>query len=306
MCFILFIGLLMAGFTALAAADPVLPRFYSDLNPQEIFPGADRLGDIEGSPPVVPAFKGSELLGYVFVNSDYVNSTGYSGRPIHLVVAIDMQAVIRNVVLVEHHEPIVLIGIPEKRIVEVLDAYIGMNVGVFASGLENDHQVDAVSGATVTVMVMDDTIIRSSIKVARAFGLGGLKPERKMTGPVYVVKQELGRVKDWISLISDGSVRRLKITLAEVNRAFEKSGNIPAADQPEEGPADEAFIELYAGLVSVPSIGRSMLGDGEYNNLIRGLQPGQQAIMLAANGRYSRSVSIDSGRHFGSISRLSP
>jgi len=287
MCFILFIGLLMVGFTVFAAADPVLPRFYSDLKPQEIFPGADRLGDIEGSPPVVPAFKGNELLGYVFVNSDYVNSTGYSGRPIHLVVAIDMQAVIRNVVLVEHHEPIVLIGIPEKRIVEVLDAYIGMNVGVFASGLENDHQVDAVSGATVTVMVMDDTIIRSSIKVARAFGLGGLKPERKMTGPVYVVKQELGRVKDWISLISDGSVRRLKITLAEVNRAFEKSGNIPAADQPEEGPADEAFIELYAGLVSVPSIGRSMLGDGEYNNLIRGLQPGQQAIMLAATGRYS-------------------
>jgi NosR/NirI family nitrous oxide reductase transcriptional regulator len=287
MCFILFIGLLMAGFTTFAAADPVLPRFYSDLNPQEIFPGADRLGDIEGSPPVVPAFKGSELLGYVFVNSDYVNSTGYSGKPIHMVIAIDMRAVIRNVVLVEHHEPIVLIGIPEKRIVEVLDAYIGMNVGVFASGFENDHQVDAVSGATVTVMVMDDTIIRSGIKVARAYGLGGLKPERKATGPVYVVNQELDSVKDWISLISDGSVRRLKITLAEVNRVFEKSANIPAADQPEEGPADEAFIELYAGLVSVPSIGRSMLGDAEYNNLVRGLQPGQHAIMLAANGRYS-------------------
>lgn len=284
---ILFVGLLMPSLSVIAAPDPVLPRFISDLNPQEVFSGATRLGAIEGSPPVVAAFNGNEQLGYVFVNSDYVNSTGYSGKPIHMVIAIDMQAVIRNVILVEHHEPIVLIGIPEKRIVEVLDAYVGMNVGVFASSLENDHQVDAVSGATVTIMVMDDTIIRSSIKVARAYGLAGLKPERKATGPVYVVNLDLDKKKDWISLISDGSVRRLKLTLADINSAFEKSGNIPAIDQPEEGPADESFIELYAGLVSVPSIGRSMLGEAEYSNLKRKLQPGQQAIMLAANGRYS-------------------
>ena len=204
-----------------------------------------------------------------------------------MVIAIDMQAVIRNVILVEHHEPIVLIGIPEEQIVAVLDRYIGMNVAIFAGGQDKDHQVDAVSGATVTVMVMDDTIIRSGIKVARAYGLAGLKPERKATGPIYVVNQEFDTSQDWISLISDGSVRRLKITLDEVNSAFEKSGNIPAADQPEEGPADESFIELYAGLVSVPSIGLSMLGEAEYGNLKRKLQPDQQAILLAANGRYS-------------------
>lgn len=285
--FILVIGLLILIPSAIAASEPVLPRFISDLDPQKLFPGATRLGDIEGSPPVAAAFNGNEQLGYVFVNSDYVNSTGYSGKPIHMVIAIDMQAVIRNVILVEHHEPIVLIGIPEERIVAVLDKYIGMNVAIFASGLETNHQVDAVSGATVTIMVMDDTIIRSGIKVARAYGLAGLKPERKVTGPVYVVNQDLDTNKDWISLISDGSVRRLKLTLAEVNAAFEKSGNIPAIDQPEEGPADESFIELYAGLVSVPSIGRSMLGEAEYNNLLKRLKPGQQAIMLAANGRYS-------------------
>ena len=285
--FILLGGLITPLSSAIADSEPVLPRFVSELNPQEVFPGANRLGDIEGSPPVIPVFKGSEQLGYVFVNSDYVNSTGYSGQPIHMVIALDMQAVIRNVILLEHHEPIVLIGIPEEQIVAVLDKYIGMNVAIFASGLETDHQVDAVSGATVTVMVMDDTIIRSSIKVARAYGLAGLKPERKVTGPVYVVNQDLDADQDWISLISDGSVRRLKITLDEVNAAFEQSGNIPAIDQPEQGPGDESFIELYAGLVSVPSIGRSMLGGPEYSNLKGKLQPGQQAIMLAANGRYS-------------------
>ena len=125
--FILFIGLLVQCLSAIAAPEPVLPRFLSDLNPQEVFPGANRFGELEGSPPVLPAFDGREQLGYVFVNSDYVNSTGYSGKPIHMVISIDMQAIIRNVILVEHHEPIVLIGIPEKQIVAVLDRYIDID-----------------------------------------------------------------------------------------------------------------------------------------------------------------------------------
>ncbi len=284
---LLLICLLVTSFTTAAAQDPVLPKFFSGLNPQEVFPGADRLGDIEGSPPVAPAFKGDEQLGYVFINSDYVNSTGYSGKPIHMLVAMDMQTLIQKVILVEHHEPIVLIGIPEARIVAVLDTYVGMNMKSFAEGQQDDHQVDVVSGATVTVMVMDDTIIRSAIKVARAYALAGLKPERKVSGPGKVLKPDFDKVVDWISLISDGSVRRLKVSVQQVNQAFEEAGNIPAADRPEEGDPNDVFIELYAGLVSVPSIGRSMLGEAEYNNMLKKLQPGQQAIMLAGNGRYS-------------------
>ena len=285
-CSLIFV-LLVTSQSILAAQNSVLPKFIPDLVASEVFPGADRFGDIQGDPAVAPAFKGDEQIGYVYINSDYVNSTGYSGKPIHLLIAIDMHAIIRNVILVEHHEPIVLIGIPEASIVAVLDEYIGRDVTLLTGDSKEDHQVDAISGATVTIMVMDDTIIRSSIKVARARGLGGLKPERVETGPKYIVNQKLDKIQDWISLISDGSVRRLKITLAGVNEAFESSGNIPAADRPELGPPEEVFIELYAAPVSVPSIGRSLLGDAEYENLQRRLQPGQQAILLAGNGRYS-------------------
>ena len=270
-----------------AEQEAELPRFTSDANVSEIFPGADRLGEIEKDPAVVSAFRGDELLGYVFINSDYVNATGYSGKPIHLLIAIDLQAVIQNVVLVEHHEPIVLIGIPEKSIVAILDKYIGMNIALIASGLDDDHQVDAMSGATVTIMVMDDTIIRSSIKLARAKGLGGLQAESRQRGPKYIVNTNLQKVEDWISLISDASVRRLKISVDEVNQAFETLGNIPAADRPEPGPLTDSFIELYAAPVSVPVIGRSLLGEAEYQNLIKRLEADQQAILLAGRGRYS-------------------
>jgi NosR/NirI family nitrous oxide reductase transcriptional regulator len=118
-----------------AAEEPVLLRFSIDFVAAEVYPGADRLAEVEGESEVVAAYKGDAQIGYVFVNSDYVNSTGYSGKPIHLVIAIDKQAVIRNVILVEHHEPIVLIGIPEKDIVAVLDKYTGMNIVCLSGAL---------------------------------------------------------------------------------------------------------------------------------------------------------------------------
>ncbi|MGB5327589.1 MAG: 4Fe-4S binding protein [Gammaproteobacteria bacterium] len=269
-----------------AHAGSELPRFIDAISPQEIFPGADRLGSATGDPLVAPAYQQGQQLGFVFLTSDFMNTTGYSGKPIHQLVAMDMQGVIRKVLLVEHHEPIVLIGIPEKRITAVLKAYEGLDVGKLVRGTQ-DHNIDIVTGATVTVMVMDDTILLSAIKVARLYGLSGLRAERKPAGPVASVNQDINEIEDWLGLISDGSVRRLKISLQQINQAFADSGNPLALEFPEEGEADEIFIELYAAIVSIPSIGRSLLGENEYRNLLKKLKPGEQAILLAGDGRFS-------------------
>jgi NosR/NirI family nitrous oxide reductase transcriptional regulator len=74
--FLILIVLLMASAISLADNAPVLPRLLNDLTPQAVLSGSDQLEEIPGSPPVAPVFKGSEQVGYVFVNSDYVNSTG--------------------------------------------------------------------------------------------------------------------------------------------------------------------------------------------------------------------------------------
>jgi NosR/NirI family nitrous oxide reductase transcriptional regulator len=234
-----------------------LPRFIDAISPQEIFPGADRLGSATGDPLVAPAYQQGE-----------------------------QQGVIRKVLLVEHHEPIVLIGIPEKRIIAVLKDYEGLDVGNLVRGTQ-DHDIDIVSGATVTVMVMDDTILRSAIKVARLYSLSGLRAERKPAGPVASVNPDINETEDWLGLVSDGSVRRLKISLQQINQAFENSGNPAALEFPEEGEDDEIFVELYAAVVSIPSIGHSLLGENEYRNLRKKLKPGEQAILLAGDGRFS-------------------
>ena len=126
-------------------ANSELPRFLDVIKTEALFPGADKLGSPMGDPVVAPAYKDGKQLGFVFLTSDYVNTTGYSGKPIHQLIALDMQGIIKKVLLVEHHEPIVLIGIPESKITAVLREYEGLDVGKLVRGTQ-DHDIDVVSG----------------------------------------------------------------------------------------------------------------------------------------------------------------
>ena len=101
----------------------------------------------------------------------------YSGKPIHVLVGVSIDGVIRSARLLEHHEPIVLIGIPESRITPLIDNFVGTDLVQAARTVNAEKPFDAISGATVTIRVIDDSIIRSGIKVARHYRLGGLEVE---------------------------------------------------------------------------------------------------------------------------------
>jgi NosR/NirI family nitrous oxide reductase transcriptional regulator len=280
--------LLVFGSSAALAADDVILSEYADaLAPAVLMPGADRLGPVETISPVMPVYKGDERLGYAFITSDFVNTNGYSGKPIHIMVSIDLQGVIQSVTLLKHAEPIVLVGIPEARITASLNKFVGKDMAAFARGEGAEHKVDAVSGATVTVMVMDDTILNSAVIVAREHRLGGLRPESKRKGPGFTIDTEISVVKDWQTLVDEGSVVKLQLSVADVNAAFEALNDPLATAKAEPGSPDDVFIELYAAVVSIPSVGRSVLGEVEYRNLMERIEPGEQAIVLAGDGRYS-------------------
>lgn len=80
-----------------AMADGQLPTFLEKVQPSELFEGADRFGEVEGDPPIAPVYRGDELLGYAYLNSDFTSSIGYSGKPIHIVVGIERSGIIRGV-----------------------------------------------------------------------------------------------------------------------------------------------------------------------------------------------------------------
>jgi NosR/NirI family nitrous oxide reductase transcriptional regulator len=286
--FALGVLLLIGGVLPAAAAR--LGEFLPRIEAAQIFPGADRLGPPEGEPPLAPAYAGDRLLGYVYLNSDVTDSTGYSGKPIHILVALDTDGVIRGVRLVDHKEPIVLIGIPERKVVDAINGLVGAAIAPIARGEARPPQTDIISGATVTVLVMGDSIVRSAVRLIRAGRVGGA-PAVPGAAPLPTAQATIapgpGEIRDWDSLLGDGSVRRLHLTIGEVNEAFERSGNQAAAESPEPGDPDDTFIDLYLAPVSVPTIGRSLLGDAAYEQLARRLRPGEAAILVAGEGVYS-------------------
>jgi NosR/NirI family nitrous oxide reductase transcriptional regulator len=266
-----------------------LSDYLSKAEPAELIAGATRFGPLQGDPAIAPAYKDDQLLGFVYLNSDFVNATGYSGKPIQLLIGIDPKGVITGLKLVEHKEPIVLVGIPVKRILDAVNKLIGTDMDAVVRGAVPAPQVDIVSGATVTVLVMGDSIVRSATKLIRSGRLGGQSNAVVSAAPQAdkAIDPAKSGIRDWQSLVGDGSVRRLLLTVADVNKAFEKSGNAGAAAHPEEGDPDDTFIDLYVADVAVPTIGRSLLGDASYNRLAGRLKPGQQALIVAGSGRYS-------------------
>jgi NosR/NirI family transcriptional regulator, nitrous oxide reductase regulator len=274
----------------LAAADPgksVLSHYLIKVQPDEILPGADAFGPEREDLPVAPILKGGQTVGWAFATSDFVGTTGYSGKPIHIVVGVSPDAVLTGAKLVKHSEPIVLVGIPESKIRNLIHSYAGTDLRLEAAAKGSSHELDIVSGATVTVMIIDDTVLRAGIKVAQALGLGGMQKSSAPTGPQFTLRQDVNGVKTWAELAGSGAVRRITMDVGQINQAFDASGDAKAAARPEPGEAADTYLDVSVALVSVPEIGISLLGEAEYKNLTNWLKPGEQAILVAGRGRYS-------------------
>ncbi|MCB1444397.1 MAG: 4Fe-4S binding protein, partial [Rhizobiaceae bacterium] len=270
-----------------AGAATVLQTYLPAATASDLVPGAEGFGPIRADLAVAPVLKGGETVAWVFVTSDFVGTTGYSGKPIHTLVAVDKDAKIVGVKLVKHSEPIVLIGIPEAKVKALVASYAGLDLVAEAKSGGTAHEVDIISGATVTVMVIDDSIIRSGLKVARALGLGGLAPEADSTGPRLEINPDAAAPADWFAAEGDGTLRRLSLDVAQVNAAFAAHPDQRARERALTEAPETTFIEIQAALVSVPAIGKALLGPAEEANLRNWLREGENAIAVMGRGLYS-------------------
>ncbi|ROV56297.1 NosR/NirI family protein [Neisseria chenwenguii] len=284
-----------------------LPEFLQKVKPSEIFPGADRYGKPEGKPMVARVFKGQEQVGLVYITTDVVSTRGYSSKPIDTMVALANDGKIAGAKLVAHNEPIMLIGIPQSRVDKFISNYVGLNF-LKDPPKPGVAPADIISGATVTLMVINDSMQRSVKAVAHQYKLGTAEatagaasaagdkavsgaaaqaaPEVK-TRPRRAVNLEKQDVQSWNALLEQKAVAKLHMTVADVNKLFKQNGKAGSADHPEPGEPDETFIDMYVALVSQPSIGKSLLGEAGWQNLQNRLQPGRQAVLIAGEGHYS-------------------
>ncbi|MEG7359165.1 transcriptional regulator NosR [Pseudomonas citronellolis] len=254
----------------------------------QVFPGVERIGDAEGEFGVRRLFKGEELLGYAFQSIRVTQMPAYSGKPINLQVILDPHAVIRDAYVLEHHEPILLIGIPVEKLHAFTAGYAGVRadqrVVVGRSSDARTTTIDAVAGATVTVMVVNEIVMRAAHTVAVSLGLiedaGSVRPKPAQ------VRLDAFQPATWAELTGNGAIRRLQLNRGQIDDAFKgtEAASVGAADAAHRA---EDFIDLYTALLNPPTVGRNLLGERQYHELMGSLKPGEYAIAVLGNGQYS-------------------
>jgi hypothetical protein len=137
------------------------------------FPEGERFGEFEGEPRAAAVYAKGEVVGYLFLTSDVVRIPAYSGEPINSLVGLDRSGRIRGVAIVSHQEPILAVGISEERLRAFSDQYAGKSV--FAR-VAVGYDIDTISGATITVMVQNETLMQAARRVAHSRGIGAAAP----------------------------------------------------------------------------------------------------------------------------------
>jgi len=161
--------LLVCAATGMVRAAPV-----SDLA-LRFFPQAERIGEFEGDPPAAPVYSEGELQGYVLRTTDVVRIPAYSGEPITLLVGFDLAGNITGLEIIKHAEPILVVGVSEQDLKHYADQYRGVfvlgKVKIGGAPREGYVTIDGITGATITAMVMNATVMRAVQKVAESRGV---------------------------------------------------------------------------------------------------------------------------------------
>ncbi len=285
------VGLVVMLMLMLATFEAVQAKQYGDIEQQRIektFPQTDSVSAPEGRFKVRTLSAAGKVLGYVFQSLDVVDIPAYSGKPINTQVILDTAGAIQDAYVLEHHEPILLIGIPEAKLHDFSARYKGIKVSQrVVVGHSSDPKavtVDAIAGATVTAMVVNEVIMRAAHEVAVSLKL--IEDTGGVARMPATVRQVFFEPTTWEQLTGNGAIRRLNLTRGQVDAAF-KGTDAEGVENAAADQVDETFIELYTADLNPPTIGRALLGDNQYRLLMQDLKPGEQAIVVLGRGLFS-------------------
>ncbi|MFS1702074.1 4Fe-4S binding protein [Alteromonas sp. AMM-1] len=255
---------------------------------QRLFPKATVIGNKAEDFPVYPVYQLQELLGYAFESNDLVEFPGFSGDRINLLIGMDVQGNIVGIEVLHHHEPIFLHGLGPEPMNRFIDQYIGQNVSkrVIVDSAANDTNpndntvhVDGVTKATVSVIVISDTVLLSALQVAR----------NKLTGfasaPAATAKADTFEPLDTNDLIARGLLQHWEIS----QNTFESELGASLDDYPDGTfyLQDGDTFNVYFAYLNSPLIGKNLLGEADFTRLQAMLKSNEQAFMVMSSGFFS-------------------
>lgn len=226
-----------------------------------------------------------EVLGYAFETNDLARIPAYSGEPVNMLVAIDTKGIYLGAKVLEHHEPIILAGIPESKLHAFTEQYNGLSADdrlkVGGNQTEGVIHIDGLSGATVTVMVMNVAIVKAAKLVARSLGI--ISTTQQAIQPMGSIYPDVYEKADWLTLTGNGAIRKLYLNRKIVDEAFVGT-DAEHVDEATTEQKQALFAEVYFAQVDIPTVGRNLLGDSEYEYLLTTLKAGEHALILMGKG----------------------
>jgi transcriptional regulator of nitric oxide reductase len=260
------------------------------------FPAPLMVGEKDATLPIWPLLRQNataiELVGYAFESIDFAPVPGFSGVPINLLVAIDPKGSFLEVQVLSHHEPVFLEGLGEAPMFRFVEQYRSLSLTQSVAidtaprgGPRNEGSlvhIDGVAKATASVRIMNQSVLASALKVARArLGFAGTADPDQIAR----LKPDVFEQLSFADMRREGMVGHVRLSNRDVEAAFAGSAG-EGLDAEALARPDDTMSEFYVTLVSVPSIGRNLLAPASWNRLADRLEPRDHALLVAYGGRY--------------------
>lgn len=193
-------------------------------------------------------------LGQIGSTWELLRSTGYSGKPLDILVGVDPSGRISGAELIEHAEPILTLGISDADIADYVSDFAGLRMG--PEHMEGDAP-DIISRATVSTGVIRDSILHTA-RILSQPDHDGL--ERVRFEPAT-----------WAALERMGAFGTAKVALRDARAA------LPDA-KPPIPDKDGTFFEVWISVLDPATIGQNLLGPPNFRRAIAALPADHDAL----------------------------
>ena len=273
---------------------------------EAIFADKYVVGEIQPNMPLWPLFVKNpaepdakpELVAYVFETVDFEPVRGYGGKPINVLVAMDLQGNFLESKLLDHKEPIFRSEAGFAKLAKFAAQYVGLsthhNIQIFAHTATTSRDdvyaaLHGVQAGTVSAKAIDKTIVLSAASVALAHteaASAGQIAGAALVGKKTRPQDESYTKLDWEKLVSRGMVSTQTFTRADIEKAF---ANTKAAgnDKLAETNPNEVALTVHVALVSLPQIGRNLLDDNGWR-LLNTNRRQAHALLVTESGPMAR------------------
>ena len=277
---------------------------------QALFPKATRIDAKLADFPVYPVYQLQQLLGYAYESDQLSDLAGFSGKPIKLMIGLETDGRFSGVTVLNHHEPVFLHGLGQQPLFDFVAQYRGRSLRnpIVIGNKERGNSsmasdggpviIDGVTKATVSVIIINDTVLSSSLQVARKKLEGFSQPIAAKPKP------DLFERLSGEQLLARGYLQHWYLSRAEAEQQFgqplsDYPGNYSESDSnndanqdistntSENTSEDAPFSELYFAYLNAPIIGRNLLGDARYRQLIDSLKADEQVLAVFSRGLFA-------------------